>query len=240
MDRAKSLGIEFHEIPIALDGLAVVVNSKNDFCKHLTVEELKRLWSPGGTINNWKDIRPGFPDMPIKLYGPGTDSGTFDYFTQVICGKEKASRSDFTASENDNVLVQGVQGDVGALGYFGLSYYEANKGKLKAVAIDPGDGKPIFPSVETVRNGQYHPLSRPLFIYVNNESSKRPEVRAFLEYLFANAPKIVEHPKVNYVALPGELYSLVRQRVHEGKVGSMISSTQRGGSIDLLKLYRGQ
>ena len=142
LSRAKELGVEFIEIPIAMDGLAVVAHPSNTFCNHLTVEELKKIWEPGSTIKNWKDVRAGFPDLPIKLYGPGTDSGTFDYFTEVVVGKEKASRSDYTASESDNVLVQGVSGDKGALGYFGHAYFEANKSKLKLLAIDNGDGKP--------------------------------------------------------------------------------------------------
>ncbi len=201
LKRAESLGITITEIPIALDGIAVVVNPKNNFCNHLTVNELKRIWEPGSEITNWKQVRAGFPDLKLTLFGPGTDSGTFDYFTEAIVGKEKACRNDFTASEDDNVLVQGVAGEEGGLGYFGFSYYEANTAKLKDVPIDNGDGKPITPTLETIRSGTYSPLSRPLFLYINNDSLKRPEVAAFLRFYLENAPTIVEHPMVNYVAL---------------------------------------
>lgn len=200
-ERAKELGIEVMEIPIAIDGLAVVVHPANQFAASLTIEELKRIWEPGSTVNNWKDVRDGFPDLPLKLFGPGTDSGTFDYFTEAVVGKSKACRSDFTGSEDDNVLVQGVAGDEGGLGYFGYSYYEANRDKLHIVAIDNGDGKPVAPNPETVRDGSYHPLSRPLFLYVNKASLRRPEVMSFLEFYLGNAKSIVEHPMVNYVAL---------------------------------------
>jgi phosphate transport system substrate-binding protein len=206
IDRAKKLGIEYLEFDVAIDGLAVMVNPKNAFCDSLTVDELKRIWEPGSYVKSWADIRPGFPDIPIKLYGPGPDSGTFDYFTEVICGKEKASRSDYTASEDDNVLVMGIAGDAGALGYFGYSYYEANKAKLKILGIDNGDGKAVVPNVDVVRAGSYTPLARPLFLYVNKASMARPEVRAFLEFYFTKGKEIVEHPQVNYVALPEAKY----------------------------------
>jgi phosphate transport system substrate-binding protein len=204
--RAKELGIEYVEFAVALDGIANVVNPSNTWCNHLTVEELQRIWEPGSTINNWKQVRAGFPDKPLRLYGPGTDSGTFDFFTETINGKEKACRSDFTASESDNVLVQGVAGDEGGLGYFGYAYFEANQDKLKLLAVDAGDGKLIEPSIETVRTGTYRPLSRPLFIYVNAESLKRPEVRAYLEFYLESALEIVEHPQVGYMALPQQQY----------------------------------
>ncbi len=205
-ERAAKLGIEYIEFMVAIDGLAVVVHPSNDFCKHLTVEELKRIWEPNSKINNWNQIRSGFPDLPLKLYGPGTDSGTFDYFTEAVVGKEKSCRSDFTMSENDNVLVQGVAGDKGGLGYFGYSYYEANHNKLGLLAVDKGDGKPVKPTLETVRGDKY-PLARPLFIYVNKAALARPEVRAFVEFYFDHAVEIVEHPMVNYVALDPAKYS---------------------------------
>lgn len=228
VSKAAEVGVRFIEVPIAIDGLAVMVHPSNTFCDHLTIEELKKIWQPESTVNNWKDVRKGFPDMPIKLYGPGTDSGTFDYFTEVVCGKERASRSDYNASENDNTLVQGVAGDKGSLGYFGYSYYEANKGKLKLLAIDNGDGKPIKPSLETIRANAYHPLSRPLFLYVNAESYKRPEVKAFMAFIVDNARRIVEHPKVNYVAFPDEIYSLVGKRLKDGKTGSFMAAAPPG------------
>jgi len=206
-ETAAKLGVKYLEIPIALDGIAVVVHPKNTACAALTVAELKRIWEPDSQIKNWKDIRPGFPDLRLKLYGPGTDSGTFDYFTEAVVGKEKSCRGDFTASEDDNVLVQGVEGDPGSLGYFGFSYYEANKAKLKLLAIDGGDGKPVAPNIDGIRAGTYKPLSRTLYVYVNTESLRRPDVGAFLTFFLTSARKIVEHPMVNYVALPDERYA---------------------------------
>ncbi len=238
MSRAKELGIGFIELPVAIDGLVVVVHPSNSFCDHLTLDELKRMWEPGSSINNWKDVRAGFPDLSLKLYGPGTDSGTFDYFTEVVVGKEKACRNDFTGSESDNVLVQGVSGDKGSLGYFGHAYYEANKSKLKLLAIDNGDGKPIAPnSIDVIRSGEYRPLSRPLFIYVNADSAKRPEVRAFVEFYLDNGPAVVEHPRIGYVALPPELYSVSMNRFRDGTAGSPMS-TAPAGTVDLLKIFK--
>ncbi len=231
LSKAKALGIEFMEIPIAIDGLAVVIHPSNNFCDYLTVEELKRIWEPGSAINNWSQVRKGFPDLPLKLYGPGTDSGTFDYFTEAIVGKEDASRADYTASESDNVLVQGVTGERGGLGYFGYSYYVANKDRLKLVAIDNNTGHPIKPDVDVVRSGKYKPLSRPLFLYVNKQSYARPEVRAFVGFILDNARKIVEHPRVNYVALPDEMYRMGRQRLSAGVTGSAMARAQ--GAHDL-------
>lgn len=235
MSQAEALGIEYIEIAIAIDGLAIVINPTNGFCDYLTVDELKRIWEPGSAINNWSQIRDGFPSLPLKLYGPGTDSGTFDYFTQAIVGQEGASRADYTASESDNVLVQGVAGDRGALGYFGYSYYESNRERLKVVAIDNNDGKPVKPSPDVVRSGAYKPLSRPLFLYVNKEAYARPEVRAFLSFLFDNAEKIVEHPRVNYVALPDRMYAAARQRLNDGVTGSAMARSH--GEQDLGAIF---
>ena len=224
LERAAKLGIEFIEFPIGIDGIAVMVHPSNSFAKYLTVAELKRIWSPGSSITNWSQIRKGFPDLNLKLYGPGTDSGTFDYFTKAICGKEKASRSDYTASESDNVLVRGIAGDKGSLGYFGYSYYAANRDKLGLVAIDNNNGSPVEPSLDVIRGGTYKPLSRPMFLYVNKTAYQRPEVKAFLGFFFENARTIVEHPRVNYVALSNALYDLGRQRLDAGKVGSAIAA----------------
>lgn len=218
--RAKELGIEFIELPIALDGIAVVVNPKNDWCDHLTVAELKKIWQPGSKVSNWKDVREGFPDVPLKLYGPGPDNGTFDHFTESVCGGEKQSRSDYTASESDRTLVVGVSGDRGALGYFGFSYYETNQDKLKLLAVENKAGKQVKPTRETIRTDEYNPLARPLFIYVNKQSAQRPEVRSYVNFFFDNAHKIVEHPMVAYVALSDEEYRKVRERFDKGVTGS--------------------
>ncbi len=218
-------GIEYIELPIAYDGLAVMVNPKNTWVDHLTVAELKKLWEPGaqGKIMRWSQIRAGWPDREIRLFGPGVDSGTFDYFTEVITGKTAASRGDYTSSEDDNVLVQGIGGDENALGYFGLAYYEENKSKLKLVPIDDGNdgnGKgPVAPSQETVSGGTYRPLSRPIFIYVKTASLDRPEVRKFVEFYLAGTAGLVR--EVGYIPFTDAEYALVRQRFEGRRAGSM-------------------
>lgn len=196
-------GVEYLELPVAYDGLSVVVNPQNTFCDCLTVDELKRIWEPGSTVRRWSDVRPNWPSQPIRLYGPGTDSGTFDYFTEAIVGKEDASRPDFTASEDDNVLVQGVEGDASALGYFGYAYYVENQGRLKLLGIDSGSGC-VQPSRATIESGTYAPLSRPIFIYVSRRSLARPEVAAFARYYMQHAPALV--PEVGYIALSAARY----------------------------------
>jgi phosphate transport system substrate-binding protein len=181
---------------VANDALTVVVNPQNTWATCLSVEELKRIWDQGSKITNWKDVRPGFPDVPLKLFGPGTDSGTFDYFTEVINGKAKRSRTDFLASEDDNVLVQGVAGERGGLGYFGFSYYEENQSRLKAVQIrNPKTGECVSPSVASVHNGSYKPLARPLFIYVKAASFKRPEVQAFIGFAIQNQAAVAQRAR---------------------------------------------
>jgi phosphate transport system substrate-binding protein len=236
LERAGKLGVEFIELPIGYDGIAVVVHPGNKFCAHLTLAELKKIWEPNSKINNWKDVRPGFPDLPLKLYGPGPDSGTFDYFTEVVVGKAKACRADFMPSEDDNVLVKGVEGDAGALGYFGYSYYEANKRRLNLLAIDNGDGRPVKPSFETVRRLTYRPLARPLFLYVNQAALARPEVKAFVGFYLTNAKKIVEHPRVNYIALSDKLYAAVRARLEKGTAGTIYTAPD-SHSKSLYELY---
>jgi phosphate transport system substrate-binding protein len=228
-ERAERLGIQYIEMPIGYDGISIVVNPANDWADSLTVAELKKIWGAGSTIKSWKDVRPGFPDVPLKLFGPGTDSGTFDYFTEAVTGKDGSCRPDFTASEDDNVLVQGVAGEKGALGYFGFAYYEANMDKLKLLAIDGGNGKPIKPSKATIANGTYSPLSRPLFIYVSADARSRPEVQAFLRFFFDNAKRIVEHPRVQYVALAPELYKAVWKRYEDGVTGSVYADPANEG-----------
>lgn len=205
VDQAKANNIEYIELKVALDGLAVVVNKANSFVDYLSVAELKMIWQPNSTVDSWDDVRPGWPNQPLHLYGPGTDSGTFDYFTEVIVGKVDASRPDYTASEDDNVLVQGVAGDQYSLGYFGYAYYKENTDKLKIVPIDHEKGEgPITPTDETVKNGQYMPLSRPLFIYVNKEALERAEVKAFVEFYMENAALLVQ--EVGYTPLDASIY----------------------------------
>jgi phosphate transport system substrate-binding protein len=184
-------GVAFEEIQVANDGLAVVVNPNNDFATCLTVDELKSIWEPKSKVNNWSQVNSEFDDVEMELFGAGTDSGTFDYFTEAINGEEGASRTDYNATEDDNVTVQGVQGSDGGIGYFGLSYAEQNPDAVKAIEVDGGDGC-VAPSVETVQDGSYTPLSRPLFIYPSAKSIKRPEVRAFLDFYLENADQIAE------------------------------------------------
>lgn len=204
-EACKENNIEYVEFPVAYDGISVVVNKENDWAKSMTVAELKKLWEPGSTVKKWNQIRPEWPDLEVKLFGPGTDSGTFEYFTEVIVGEAKASRSDFTASEDDNVLVQGVAGSKGGLGYFGYSYYVENKDKINAVAIDEGKSMgPVAPTDETINDGTYSPLSRPLFIYVNKESLKRPEVQEFIRFYMTEGPKLIKQVKM--VPLKEEKY----------------------------------
>jgi len=234
----KKSGVEFIELPIALDALTVMVNPKNDWAKEMTVAELKKIWEPEaqGKILNWKQVRDSFPDRPLKLYGAGVDSGTYDYFTAAIVGKEHSSRGDFTASEDDNVLVQGIAGDINALGFFGLAYYLENKNKLKAVAIKPkDDAKAIEPSVDTARDGSYQPLSRPIFIYVSRKSvESRPEVASFVEFYLdkKNALKLVK--EVGYVPLPDNAYDVFMQRFKERKLGTAFHGSKTGVSVEEL------
>jgi len=184
-------GIEYGNMTIAMDGLAVVINPENDWAESLTVEQLNMIWDADSEIDNWNQVDPSFPDVPLELFGPGPDSGTFDYFTDVINGEEGVSRTDYLATEDDNVAVQGVAGSKGGMAYFGLSYYEQNTDTLKVVAIDGGSG-PVTPSRETVQSGEYQPLSRPLFIYVNTASLERPEVEAFVQFYLDNLTQIAE------------------------------------------------
>lgn len=195
-------GIEYIQLPVAYDAITVVIHPDNDWAEEMSVEQLAQLWAPEaeGTIQNWSDIDSSWPDEPINLFGPGTDSGTFDYFTDEIVGEEGSSRADYTASEDDNILVLGVARDPNALGYFGMAYYLENQGDLKAVAVDG-----VYPGPETVNDGSYTPLSRPIFIYVRRDSLERPEVSAFVEYYISNAEAIV--PDIGYVPLPADDYA---------------------------------
>jgi len=207
---AEANGIEYLEIPVAFDGLSIVVNPQNDWIDSLTVAELQKIWQPGSTVDSWDDIRPDWPSAPIRLYGPGTDSGTFDYFTEAVNGESGASRPDYTASEDDNVLVQGIAGDEYALGFFGFAYYVENQDKLKVVPIDGGNG-PVTPTATTINDGTYSPLSRPIFIYLNTASLARPEVRAFLNFYIDNAGVLAS--EVGYIELPEEMYQSSREKL---------------------------
>jgi phosphate transport system substrate-binding protein len=207
---AEANGIEYLEIPVAFDGLSIVVNPQNDWVDSLTVAELQKIWQPGSTVDSWDDIRPDWPSAPIRLYGPGTDSGTFDYFTEAVNGESGASRPDYTASEDDNVLVQGIAGDEYALGFFGFAYYVENQDKLKVVPVDGGNG-PVVPTATTINDGTYSPLSRPIFIYLNTASLARPEVRAFVDFYIDNAGALAS--EVGYIELPEEMYEASREKL---------------------------
>lgn len=200
---ATANGIEYLEFEIALDGIAIVTNQDNDWVDYLTVEELDLIWNPDSSVDSWNDIRSEWPEQSIRLYGPGTDSGTFDYFTEVIVGESGASRTDYTASEDDNVLVQGIAGDKYALGYFGYAYYAESRDILKIVPIDSGNG-PVTPADQTINSGQYTPLSRPLLIYVSKASLKRQEVANFVRFYMENAEQLVT--EVGYTPLPTSMY----------------------------------
>ncbi len=202
-EAATANGIAYYEIPLGTDGLSVMVHPENNFVDCLTVEELKTIWEPGSTINNWNQVRSDFPDQKLRLYGPDTDSGTFDYFTEEIVGEAQASRPDYTASADDNTLVQGVSGDKNSLGYFGYAYYSENAAKLKLVGVDNGAGC-VTPGPDTIESGEYAPLSRPLFIYVNKKSLERPEVKAFVTFYLENAYELVR--KAGYVRMAQSAY----------------------------------
>ena len=210
-DEAAANGIEYTEFTVAYDGLSIVVNSSNNFVFCLTTDELKRIWEPGSKLERWSQVRDGFPDRPLRLYGPDTDSGTFDYFTKAINGEEDASRSDYTASSDDNVLVQGVSGDQGSIGYFGFAYYTENWEILKLLGVDNGTGC-VRPSVTTINDGSYSPLSRPMFIYVNNASLEHEYVQAFVRFYLSNAAELAE--EVGYVGLPDSEYQIQLDRLN--------------------------
>ena len=200
---AAENGVEFIEIAVGFDGVSIITNPVNDFLECLTTDELRAIWEPGSEVNRWSDVRDGLPDSEFRLYGPDTDSGTFDYFTESIIHVEDASRSDYSASADDNVLIRGVGGDKNALGYFGYAFYFSSREKLKLIAVDSGSGC-IYPSSETINNGTYSPLSRPMFIYVNTTALKRVEVMEFLNFYLDNATTLVQ--EVGYVPLPEAMY----------------------------------
>jgi phosphate transport system substrate-binding protein len=220
IDACKEAGVQYIELPIAYDALTVVVNSKNDWIKSISVDDLKKIWAPGSSIKNWKQLNAAYPDKALALYGPGTASGTFDYFTEAINGKAKSSRSDYTPSEDDNVLVTGVSGNQGGMAYFGYAYYVENKDKLTALSIVAKPGAPaVAPSPETVKDGSYQPLARPLFIYVNATAAAfKPEVKAFVNFYLQNAPTLVK--EVKYVPLPDDDYAAVTAHFKSMKPGT--------------------
>lgn len=229
MEECKKAGISYLELPIAYDALTVVVNPSSPI-KALTVAQLKKMWAPEaqGTVSNWNQVDPSFPDMPLKLYGAGSESGTFDYFTEAIVGKPKSSRGDYTASEDDNVLVQGVSRDKGGLGYFGYAYYAENSKKLKAVPIIAKDGAPaVMPSAENVVNGTYQPLARPIFIYVNAKALERAEVKDLVSFYLNSAPKLVK--EVKYIPLPEKAYSMIKEHVAKKKLGTVFGGDPKVG-----------
>jgi phosphate transport system substrate-binding protein len=228
MADCKAAAVQYVEMPVAFDALTVVVNPKNNWSNVVTVAELKKMWEPAAQakVTHWNQVNPAWPDEPIKLYGAGADSGTFDYFTEAIVGKAKSSRGDFTASEDDNVLVQGVASDKNGLGFFGFAYYVENQKKLKAVAIDAGKG-PVIPSAKTVEDGTYQPLSRPIFIYVNVKSAEKPEVREFVEFYMKNAVALVK--EVKFFSLPAQAYTTNLEHLNKKKVGTVFGGKPEVG-----------
>ena len=214
---AKENGIEFVEVPVAYDGLSIVVNKNNYWVDHMTVDELKKIFLDGQAVSRWSEVRDGWPDIKINIYSPGTDSGTFDYFKEVVAGKSGSIRSDMSVSEDDNVLVNGVTGSEGAIGFFGAAYYFENQDKLKIVPIDGGAG-PVTPTNQTIESGTYAPFSRPLFIYVNKNSLDRPEVAAFVDFYLEHAGDLAE--EVGYVRLPQVIYDRARKNIMNRKTGT--------------------
>jgi phosphate transport system substrate-binding protein len=220
MAAAKENNIEYIELPVCYDALTVAVHKDNDWADSITVAELKKIWEPAAEkkITNWNQIRADWPDKELVLFGPGPDSGTFDYFTEAVCGKAKASRRDFTPSEDDNVLVQGIEGNPNALGYFGYAYFEPNKDRMKALAVQNAEKQPVKPSLSSVLDGSYTPLSRPLFIYVNKKSAERPEVKGFVEFYLGNVKELAA--EVSYVPLPDKAYEMAQERFKKRTVGT--------------------
>ncbi|MGB9495371.1 MAG: PstS family phosphate ABC transporter substrate-binding protein [Azonexus sp.] len=238
MEDCKAAGVEYIEMPVAYDALTVVINPKNTFLKQATVDELKKMWEPAsqGKVMKWSDVNPAWPDAPMKLFGAGADSGTFEYFTEAVVGKAKSSRGDFTASEDDNVLVQGVSRDVNALGYFGYAYYAENMARLKGLPIvNPKTGKAVEPSGANVENASYQPLSRPIFVYVKKSSLDKPEVREFVDFYMKNAEKLVR--EVKYVPLPQSAYDGNLKHAKDNKIGTVFGGKNEVGITieDLMK-----
>lgn len=222
VQKAADQRVEFIELPVAYDGLSIVVNKSNTWVTSLTMDEVKKIFQDGG-VKTWNEVRPEWPDSPIKVYSPGTDSGTFDYFREVVVGSKGAIRSDMSVSEDDNVLVRGVEGDPAAIGFFGCAYYFEHKAKLRVVPIDGGKG-PVEPTHDTIESGAYAPFSRPLLIYVNRKAADRPEVRAFIEFSLEQAGAIAE--EVKYVKLPDEVYERAKANFAARKTGTQFLDEQ--------------
>ncbi len=242
VDQLKAKGIDFLEFPVAYDGLAIVVHPQNDFIDHITVAELKKIWSPEaqGVVTRWSQIREEWPNQEIHLFGAGTASGTFDYFTEAIVGKPRSSRGDYTASEDDNVLVQGVSTDPYALGFFGIEYYLQNRDRLKLIPVDDkndenGEGA-IYPSTETIKDGTYQPLSRPLFVYALKESLAKESVKSFLDFYLDNVSELVRD--VGYIPLSDETYELLNKRLLEEKTGSLFVDLESNVGIKLEEILK--
>ena len=232
IDACKQAGIEFYELPIAFDALTVAVSPKNTFLDCVTVAELKKIWEPAaqGKVMNWSDVNPKWPNQKITLYGAGSDSGTFDYFTEAVTGKAKASRGDYTASEDDNVLVQGIENDANSLGYIPFAYYAPHADKMKALGVDNGKGC-VKPSLEAVTAGTYNPLARPLFIYVSQKAAEKPEVKQYVEYAMKQGIPLIK--EVKYLPLPEQAYQGALKKFNAGKTGSVFGGVPEVGvSID--------
>lgn len=229
MDICAKSGVKYFELPVAFDALTVVVNKNNNFVKPLTVAHLKTAWAPEsqGKVTSWNQLSSSFPNAPLKLYGPGADSGTFDYFTEAVVGKAKSSRGDYTASEDDHVIVQGLSRDKNGLGYLGYAYYIENKNKLKAVPIVNKQGKIVAPSEANVLNGSYNPLSRPIFIYVNQASLKKPEVQKFVDFYMKKSTPLIK--EVKYVPLPAKAYTHNLDVIKKGKLGTVFGGEAQVG-----------
>jgi len=229
MEMCRKAGVSFYELPVAFDAITVVVNPKNEWVKSLTVADLKKMWEPAaqGQLTRWNQVHPEWPDAPLMLFGPGADSGTFDYFTEAIVGKAKSSRGDYTASEDDNVLVQGVENNKNALGYFGFAYYASHKERMRAVPIAKDDGSQVLPSAAAVTDGTYQPLSRPLFIYVSSKAVDRPEVRQFVEFFLTEGSALTS--EVGFVPLPEQAGQLALKHFSDGRTGSVFGGIPEVG-----------
>jgi phosphate transport system substrate-binding protein len=230
LDACKQAGIEFYELPIAFDALTVAVSPKNTFLDCVTVSDLKKIWEPSaqGKVLLWSDVNPNWPKQKITLYGAGSDSGTFDYFTEAVTGKAKASRGDYTASEDDNVLVQGIENDANSLGYIPFAYYAPHADKMKALGVDWGKGQGcVKPSLDAVLAGTYNPLSRPLFIYVSKKAAEKPEVKEFVEFTMKNAVPLIR--EVKYLPLPERAYGQGLNKFNSGKTGSVFGGVPEVG-----------